>query len=102
MLTLAEVLNQIDEELEHADPKRPDCRTNVEIEKLDVWRDAILNHTGKVCPWCCSCEPQCAAQQGGLYCSRSCGHDGPHVACRAVAPDDWVLEDHNIARWEAT
>lgn len=100
-LTIADVLNQIDEELYlSAGDNRPDYCTNVELEKLTAWRDAIVNHTGKVCPWCKgSRDRQCDAKHGSLYCSRIMEHDGPHVACSA-APDEFPATDHNIARWE--
>ena len=101
-MTIAEALGEIEEELEFANPKRPDYSTCVQLERLTAWREAIANHTGKVCPWCRGeIHAQCESKQpsGSLYCSRKMAHDGPHVACSA-APDDGGWDDHNIARWE--
>ena len=42
-MNIKDVLDEIAEELEHADPRRPDYCHNVEIERLRNWHETITS-----------------------------------------------------------
>jgi hypothetical protein len=45
MLTIKEAIGQLDEDIDQADPKRPDYCTCVELERLRNWRELLLQIT---------------------------------------------------------